>query len=59
IFVQGGRDLDAALTRLGLAASTLTLLGGHGNVDASTGGHFTVSYADFQAQLAAATAPAR
>jgi glyoxylase-like metal-dependent hydrolase (beta-lactamase superfamily II) len=51
IFVQGGKDLDDALVAFGLDGETTLLLGGHGNVDFATGGHFTVAYPGFKAQL--------
>jgi glyoxylase-like metal-dependent hydrolase (beta-lactamase superfamily II) len=51
VFVQGSKDLDDALIALGLDDETTLMLGGHGNVDSSSGSHFTVTYADFKPQL--------
>lgn len=51
VFVQGSKDLDDALIALALDDDTTLMLGGHGNIDVSTGSHFTVSYADFKPQL--------
>jgi glyoxylase-like metal-dependent hydrolase (beta-lactamase superfamily II) len=54
-FVAWSKDLDDGLAALGLNQDGLTIVGGHGNVDAM-GKHFVVPYPMFKAQLATAMA---